>query len=252
MLAILRSGGRIRWTHAILLVKSTPDFATIAVAVREGRKLHANLRKAVAFYLAAKLALVLSSLVAVLVRAPLPFAPIQLILMELFMDVFASITFTAEPAEGDLMRLPPRGLRRRFLDRGLASRIASGGLALGAAVAVSYLATWMASHDEQVAQTSAFVAWMIGQTALALMMRTERQFPNPVANKPYVIWAVASIGVIVASQALPPVTELLHAAVLDQRSLLVAVVPGVLSPLALTLLRIGQRKVGGVGAERAH
>lgn len=225
------------------LILADDNFATIAVAVREGRKLHANLRKAVGFYLAAKFALVFSSLAAVLVRAPLPFAPIQLILMELFMDVFASVTFTAEPAEGDLMRLPPRGLRRRFLDRALAARIGAGGVALGAAVSVSYLAAWIGSGDQRIAQTSAFVTWMIGHTGLALVMRTERQLPvtNPLANKPYLVWAVASLGIIATSQAVPAVTELLHAVVLDQAALVTALVPGVAFPFALTLLRIRRR-----------
>jgi len=248
--AMGRSGSDVAKETADLIL-ADDNFATIAAAVREGRKLHANLRKAVAFYLAAKLALVLSSLVAVLVRAPLPFAPIQLILMELFMDVFASITFTAEPAEVDLMRSPPRGLRRRFLDAALASRIGAGGVALGAAVTVSYLSAWTSSGDQQIAQTSAFFTWMIGHTALALVMRTERQFPvsNPVANRPFVVWALTSLGIIVASQALPAVTELLHAAVLDQRALLIALVPGLVFPLALTLLRIRRRNAGRSNAE---
>ncbi len=49
-----------------------------------------------------KVALVSASLVAVLAHLPVPFAPAQIILMELFMDIGASVTFTTEPAEGDV------------------------------------------------------------------------------------------------------------------------------------------------------
>lgn len=244
--AMGRSGSDVAKETADLIL-ADDNFATIATAVREGRKLHANLRKAVTFYLAAKLALILASLVAVLVRAPLPFAPIQLILMELFMDVFASITFTAEPAEGDLMRLPPRPRHGRFLDAALAARIAAGGLALGAAVALSYLSVWMASGDPRLAQTSAFFAWMVGHASLALVMRSERRLvTNPFANRPYLVWALASLGVVAATQSVPAITELLHAEALDGSSLLVALILGTAFPFALIILRVRRSEWGDI------
>lgn len=237
--AMGRSGSDVAKETADLIL-ADDNFATIALAVHEGRKLYANLRKAVAFYLAAKLALVLASLVAVLAAAPLPFAPIQLILMELFMDLFASITFTAEPAEGGLMRQRPRGLRARFLDAPLMRRIAVGGLALGAAVAVSYLVAWLGGGDQRVAQTSAFVTWMIGHATLALIMRSERGFSlgrSVASNRPYLVWVALAVVVVAAAQAVPAVATLLHAAALAPTALLVSIGLGALVPFAALLGR---------------
>src|SRR6266480_1656415 len=99
------------------IVLADDDFATIVGAIEEGRVLFANLRKGVRYYLACKVALVGAVLLPVLLGIPVPFAPIQIILMELFMDLAASATFVAEPAEGDLMRRQPRDPRSSFMDR---------------------------------------------------------------------------------------------------------------------------------------
>ena len=114
------------------MVLADDNFATIAVAVREGRKLYENLRKAVRYYLAAKVRsgqLPRSS--RCWLSLPVPFAPVQIIVMELFMDLGASVTFTTEPAEGDVMARPPRDPRRPFMDRSMQVGIFAGGLSLG-------------------------------------------------------------------------------------------------------------------------
>ena len=89
------------------MVLADDNFATITTAVKEGRKIFANLRKGVRYYLACKIALVASFLLPIALGAPLPFAPIQIIVLELFMDLAASATFVAEPQEAGAMKKPP-------------------------------------------------------------------------------------------------------------------------------------------------
>ena len=71
------------------MVLADDSFATIVHAVEEGRVSFDNLRKGVRYYLACKAALVSIALLPVLLRVPVPFAPIQIILMELYMDLAA-------------------------------------------------------------------------------------------------------------------------------------------------------------------
>ncbi len=178
------------------VVLADDNFATVATAVRGGRVLYENLRKAVRFYLAAKVALVGSTLVAVLAGLPLPFWPVQIIVLEVFMDLGASTTFVVEPPEGDVMARPPRDPRRRFMDRSMLAGIFGGGLSLAAAVAVAYLWTWHHGAGLETARTVAFATWMIGHIALAAHMRAERQ---PVLaggltlTWPFAVWSVAAI-----------------------------------------------------------
>ncbi|EWM30032.1 cation-transporting p-type atpase [Nannochloropsis gaditana] len=115
------------------IVVAPEDFTALVETLREGRRLHANFRKALAFYLGAKAALLL-----IFLLAPFPLSPMQIILLELFMDVGASVTFTLEPADGDLMLRPPHGLSP-FFDRELLHAIAGGGISL---LAIVLLAGW--------------------------------------------------------------------------------------------------------------
>jgi hypothetical protein len=76
----------------------------------------------VRYYPACKLALIGSTLLAPL-QAPVPFTPIQIILMELFMDLAAAAAFVVERPESRLMSLPPRSPGSRFMDRDMVAGI---------------------------------------------------------------------------------------------------------------------------------
>jgi len=197
------------------LVLADDNFATVTTAVRAGRTLYANLRKAVRYYLAAKVALVTASLAAVLAQLPVPFEPVQIIVLELFMDLGASVTFTAEPPEEDVMARPPRDARQPFMDRPMQLGILAGGLSLGAAVLVAYLWTWRQTGQLAPAQTAAFAAWMVGHVVLAAHMRAERQpllRRNPLANRPFLVWVGAAIALLGLGLNVPFLESRLHLA----------------------------------------
>ncbi len=178
------------------LVLADDNFATIVRAVGEGRILFANLRKAVRYYLSCKVAVVGIVLLPVLLRVPVPFAPIQLIVLELFMDLAASATFVAEPPEADYLRQPPRDPQARFMDRPMVGSIFASAGGLFAAVSAAYLVTYASGVSLATAQTTAFVTWLLGHVFLALNLRSERE-PllrlGPLSNRLMVLWGAAAV-----------------------------------------------------------
>lgn len=184
------------------IVLADDNFTTITNAIKEGRVLFENLKKGVRYYLACKVALVSITLLPILLRIPVPFAPIQIILMELFMDLAAAATFTAEPAEGDMMKRPPRDPQRRFMDRAMVTSIFVSAAGLFSAVSFTYLLTWYSSANQTVAQTVAFSAWLLGHVLLAFNMRSARQPLYQVgffSNRLMIAWGmVASVFVLLA------------------------------------------------------
>ncbi|TDF95112.1 cation-translocating P-type ATPase [Paenibacillus piri] len=194
------------------LILTDDDFSTLPVAIQEGRKLFANLRKSVAYYLAAKTALIASTLVPVLAGMTLPFTPIQIIVMELFLDIGAASSFTAEPPESDVMKRPPERTRR-FLDKRMMTGIFSGGLSLGLAVLAAYLISWSMRANTEYAQTVAFSTWMLGHLWLAMMMRSEREpllSLGLLTNKVMLLWIAAAALFLALTQTLPVLSGLLH------------------------------------------
>jgi Ca2+-transporting ATPase len=107
-------------------------------------------------------ALVAATLLPVLLGVPVPFSPVQIILLELCMDVGAASTFVAERAESDLMRRPPRDARAPFMNGAMGRSIVLAASGLFAAVAVAYLAILYGGGGVARAQTIAFVTWLLG------------------------------------------------------------------------------------------
>jgi len=181
------------------MILTDDNFSTIARAVKEGRKIFDNLKKGIRYYLSCKVALIFIFLMPVLFGVPLPFAPIQIILLELFMDAAASTGFAIEKAESDIMKRKPRNPKEKFLNKSMITSIVVSALCLIAAVLITY--SWALIHKLPVekAQTIAFATWIICHIFLALNMRSERE---PVfklgffSNKVMVIWAVSAIAVL--------------------------------------------------------
>lgn len=154
------------------MILTNDSFTGIVAAIREGRRLYDNLSKCVKYYLACKVGLILSILIPTLLGIPLPFSPIQIIILELFMDLAASTSFVAEKAESDVMERQPRDPKEKFMNRRMNAGILGGGVTLAAIVLGVYLVSFYFG-SAALAQTYAFVAWLLGHVALAFNMRTE-------------------------------------------------------------------------------
>jgi Ca2+-transporting ATPase len=178
------------------------NFATIANAVSEGRRLYSNLRKGVRYYLACKVALVSIFLIPIILGIPLPFAPIQIVVLELFMDLAASATFVAEPQEKGAMKKPPTNPKEPFMSSKMLYPLFMGALSLFAAVTMTYLFTYysatsaLSPNATTYAQTMAFSTWMFGHIFLAFNMRSENEpliKQGVLSNKVMLLWALVVV-----------------------------------------------------------
>jgi Ca2+-transporting ATPase len=189
------------------VILADDNYITITNGIFEGRKFVDNLRKGIRYYLSIKAALIAIFLLPVLAGIPLPFAPIQIIVLELFMDLGASAGFVAEPAERDIyQRPPPDRSDGSILSTEMMKSIAVNGFFLFIAVMVVYFAAGYAGLDQGQAQTWAFSAWIFGHIALAYVSRSEHEplldlgvFGNRIIN----LWALSAIAFLFAGIYLP-------------------------------------------------
>jgi Ca2+-transporting ATPase len=211
--------------EAATMVLTDDSFISIADGVREGRKIFDNLTKGITYYLCVKVALVLTFLAALILSKPFPFAPIQIILLELFMDLAASATFVAEPIERGVMTRRPRNPKEPFVNRLMLRKIARGSLCLAGAVVINYLYASASGQSIQQAQTLAFATWLVGHVFLALAMRSEQE-PlwrlGLLSNMTMIAWGVASLGTLVVVTTVPQAREALKLTSMDLRTWLLA------------------------------
>ena len=188
------------------MVLTDDNFATIQTAVGEGRKMFDNLSKGERYYLACKAALVASFLLPIALGVPLPFSPVQIIMLELFMDLGAAAAFVAEKAEGDVMKRKPRDPKHEFMDRRMISSIVVGAISLFAAVSAAYLYTWYTNADLATAQTVAFSTWLLGHIFLAFNMRSNNEplyRMGYASNRVMLLWALAALVMLLIAVPLP-------------------------------------------------
>jgi P-type Ca2+ transporter type 2C len=225
-------GGSDVAREAADLILADDSFATLAGATAEGRRLYENLRKAVRYYLAVKLALVVVTFVAAVTALPLPFSPLQIVILELFMDLGASIAFVNQPPEGDEMRRRPRDPSAPVLDRRLLAGVATGGLTLAAVSLAAYLAA-LGPLGVEGARTLALVCWLTGHAALGMAMAWERrpiELRDLVANPAMLAWAATAVAFAVGVLAWPPLRVLLHAGPVPAWAGVLAAVGGLAVP----------------------
>lgn len=164
-------GGTDVAREAASLVLLDDNFATIAAAVREGRRIYDNIRKFVRYALTGNSAEIGVIFIAPLVGLPLPLLPIHILWVNLVTDGLPGLALAAEPAERGAMQRPPRPPAESLFARGLWQHVLLFGLLLtGLCLAVQ---AWALAGGNAHWQTMVFTVLTLGQLAHVLAIRSE-------------------------------------------------------------------------------
>ncbi len=159
--------------EASALVVTDDNFTSIVDAVRMGRRVFDNLKKAMAYIIAVHVPIAGMSLIPVVFGWPLVLLPAHVLFMELVIDPACSVAFEAEPAEADIMQRPPRSATARLFGwRDLVFSVAQGLCVLGASLYIYYRALGMAEAGEDHARAMAFCTLIISNWALIMVNRS--------------------------------------------------------------------------------
>ena len=125
--------------EASSIVLLDDDFTSIVSAVRQGRRIFDNLKKAMAYIFAVHVPIAGLSLVPVLFRLPLVLMPVHIAFMELIIDPSCSVVFEMEEEEPRIMDRKPRDPRKPLFGGDLIRL----GVAQGISVLVSTLGSFL-------------------------------------------------------------------------------------------------------------
>ena len=155
------------------LVLTDDNYTHIAEAISIARTAHDNFRKGLTYYLTAKAILLSIFLIPLALGVPFPFAAIHIILTELLMDLASSTIFVTEAAEPNVLQKGVRKLKD-FLGKELVFSIAKNGVWLALGITTLYLLVYYQTGNVVLAQTTAFVTWLLGHILLALNLKQEK------------------------------------------------------------------------------
>jgi Ca2+-transporting ATPase len=240
--------------EAAALVLLDDDFSSIVEAVRLGRRIFDNLRKATAYLVAVHVPIAGMALAPVLAGWPLLLLPVQIVFLELIIDPASSIAFEAEPAEEDVMRRPPRSPRAPLLSaRTLRAALFRGGSVLAVVLAV-YAGGLLLGHPVGAARGAAFAALIVGNLGLILAHRSlSRTVLGSLARGNRALWWIVGLAAatLVFVLALPGLRGLFHFSEIRFSDALLGIGAGLASILWLELVgRARLRRAGKAAPAR--
>jgi P-type Ca2+ transporter type 2C len=228
------------------LVLLDDDFSSIVSAVRLGRRIYNNLKKAMSYIFSIHIPIALMSLVPVLFKLPLVLLPAHIAFLELIIDPACSTVFEAQPEGENIMKNKPRNIKEPMFNRPTMLISVVNGLSLFAVMIVVYLVTLkIRGFGEDVARTTAFTTLVFGN--LALIVTNASRSKNMIRifkDKNKALYVVLTIAIIFLGAALyiPALRNIFHFSVLGPTDLLICLALGIGTALWFELLKFFNRR----------
>jgi len=231
-----------REAASIVLVED--DFGAIVAAIRLGRRIYDNIRKAMGFIFAVHVPIAGLALLPLVTGLPVLFGPIQIALLEMIIDPVCALFFEAEPEEQGIMdRRPRRAVEPLFSMPMIGRSVAQGAIAFMMLAALLFVA---ASRGMPAPEIRALVFFALVSAVLALVL-VNRAFSRSIADAlirgntvfRYIVAGIVIIGAIIIAS--PFVQDLLQFASLSAAELALAVAIGALLLVTLEWTKLGAR-----------
>ena len=234
------------------MVLADDNFATIVGAVEEGRRIYANIRKAIQFLLASNMSEVLGVFCATLLGFTL-LNPVHLLFINLITDCFPALALGMEQGEADIMKRKPRNSKDGIFAGGLGFDIAYQGLL----ISVITLASYIIGHCMEVGyfemphgvsddgMTMAFLTMSMCEIFHSFNMRSQRKSVFTLHTHNKVLWG-AMLGSLVLTTIVlevPFVADMFGFTPVDLNEYLVALVLAFLVIPIVEIVKAIQRAV---------
>ena len=208
--------------NAADMILTDDNFATIVAAVKEGRGIYDNIRKAVHFLLSSNIGEILTIFTAILFGLPTPLVAVQLLWVNLVTDSLPAISLGVDPVDKDIMTKKPISPTKGMFADGLAFKIVFEGFMIGALALIAYSVGYFyydvpaiyasltgniindspSSYIPWVGRTMSFAVLSLSQLFHAFNMRSERSistiglFSNMKLVYSFIICSLLQISVI--------------------------------------------------------
>ena len=190
------------------MVLTDDNFATIVQAVKNGRNVYANIKKAIQFLLSGNTAAILTVLYASLAALPVPFAAVHLLFINLLTDSLPAIALGLEPHSDTVMREKPRPRNEGILTKSFLASVATEGLVLALAVIAAFH-IGLASGGAATGSTMAFATLCLSRLFHGFNCKADRPvvFTRAFWNNRYLLGAFVVGALLLSAVLLIPALE---------------------------------------------
>ncbi len=178
------------------MIITDDNFVSIFAAVRKGRVVFDNIRKATLFLLSAAVGQVLLILVTLLLYLPLPLLPAQILWLNLVTNGLQDVAMAFEPEEKGVVDRPPRKMKEPIISRLMGERMVIIGVVMAAGTLFTFAWQLNLVNDVDKARTVALTTLVMFQLFNVFNVRSETESflrQNPLTNKFLFFSVIASI-----------------------------------------------------------
>ena len=187
------------------MILADDNFSTIVEAIKYGRNIFDNIKKAVHFLIATNIGEIVTIFFGLLLGLKSPLLAIQLLWINLVTDSFPAIALGLEPAEKDIMKKKPRNAKKSLFADGLWTQIITEGLMLGLLTLTAFYLGY-SKFGLEVGRTMAFISLGLLELVHAFNIRTQKSLLeiNILSNKylvgAFILGALLQILVVIIPQ----------------------------------------------------
>lgn len=183
------------------LVLLDDSFASIVGGVRLGRRIFANLRKALTYVMAIHVPIAGVALLPIIFGLPPLLYPMHVVMLELIIDPVCSLVFESEPSDKKAMLRPPRPINEPLFGRRQMWLAALQGGVLLAAVLGLYVWSLNSGMQEDRARAMGFIVLVVGNLVLALSDASEAS-TKLFDSRHLTFWIVGALAAAILTSAL--------------------------------------------------
>lgn len=227
--------------EASALVLLNDDFSSIVHAVRLGRRIFDNLKKAISYIFAVHIPIAGMSFFPVLFQLPIALLPAHIAFLELIIDPACSVVFESNPEEKNIMDRPPRDLRNPLFNKKSFIVSLVQGLSILAVVFAIYLFALHMKKGELEARTLAFATLVFANLMLII---TNLSWTKTIVkivqlkNKALGLVIGGALVALLAVLFIPSLSNLFHFSFLSWDDFLLCFFGGILSLLWFEVMKI--------------
>lgn len=236
------------------LVVLNDDFSSIVQAVRMGRRIFDNLRKAMTYIISVHIPIAGISLIPVVFGWPIILYPVHIVFLELIIDPVSSIVFESEPAEPNIMQLPPRNPGKPLFGKKLLTLSVFQGIFSFLVVLTVFKLALKLGQSEAEARTLAFIVLIVSNLCLILTNRSWskgiRFYFSMLKNKA-LIWVLAGTLLFLSLVIYTPfLRNLFHFGQMHSGDIFISLFAGMVSLIWFELVKLLFEEIGfGKGQE---
>lgn len=234
--------------EASSIVLLDDDFSSIVQAVRLGRRIYDNLRKAAGFIFAVHVPVAGLALVPLIAGLPPLLGPVHIAFLEMIIDPVCSLAFEAEHAEKNVMQRPPRPPQETLFSRALlAWGLLQGLFAFGVVVASFFIATARGMPEDEI-RALCFFALVASIVALIFVNRSFGASPLDAVARPSLalvcILAVV-VCVLAGSLSIGAIADLFRFGPLHSDDLAIVIGAALLMVVGLEMIKLLRNRLFG-------